>query len=103
MAKTHIDRNNPAFDFIKTAGREEPQQEEQQPIRKAPAKLKQSVQEQPADGYKLNPLYVEKKTKRVQLVLQPSLYDKVKAAADADGVSFNEYCHRLLEEATKGD
>ena len=57
--------------------------------------------EKAPEGYKLNPLYVETKSKRVQLVLQPSLYRKVKAAADAEGISFNEYCHRLLEEATR--
>ena len=53
------------------------------------------------EGYKLNPLYVEVKSKRVQLVLQPSVFAKAKAAADAEGISFNEYCHRLLEEATR--
>lgn len=57
--------------------------------------------EKAPEGYKLNPLYVETKSKRVQLVLQPSLYTKVKAAADAEGISFNEYCHRLLKEATR--
>lgn len=57
--------------------------------------------EKAPEGYKLNPLYVETKSKRVQLVLQPSLYTKVKTAADAEGISFNEYCHRLLEEATR--
>ena len=53
------------------------------------------------EGYKLNPMYIETKSKRVQLVLQPSLYARVKAAADAAGISFNEYCHRLLDEATR--
>ena len=67
---------------------------------KAPAAPKGNIEPAP-EGYKINPLYVEKKTKRVQLVLQPSLYEKVKAAADAAGSSFNDYCHRLLEEATR--
>lgn len=53
------------------------------------------------EGYKLNPLYVEVKSKRVQLVLQPSLYERVKAAAVKEGISFNEYCHRLLDDATR--
>ena len=59
--------------------------------------------EKPPEGYKLNPMYIEVKSKRVQLVLQPSLYTKVKAAADAAGISFNEFCHSLLEEATRED
>ena len=67
---------------------------------KAPAPVSKS-KEKPPEGYKLNPMYVEVKSKRVQLVLQPSLYAKVKAAADAAGVSFNEFCHSLLEEATR--
>ena len=57
--------------------------------------------EKAPEGYKLNPMYVETKSKRVQLVLQPSLYNRVKAAADAAGLSFNEYCHRLLDDATR--
>lgn len=57
----------------------------------------------PPEGYKLNPLYIETKSKRVQLVLQPSLYKRVKAAADKENLSFNEYCHRLLDEATKAN
>ena len=55
------------------------------------------------DGYKVNPEYIETKSKRLQLVVQPSLYDKVKARATAGGLSVNEYIHRVLEEATKGE
>lgn len=50
----------------------------------------------PPAGYKVNPMFIETKTKRVQLVLQPSLFVKVKAAADGAGLSFNEYVHRIL-------
>lgn len=53
------------------------------------------------DGYKLNPLFIEKRTKRLQLVLQPSLYDRIKKRAAAEGISLNEYCHRVLEEAVE--
>lgn len=53
------------------------------------------------DGYKINPMYIETKTKRVQLVMQPSLYEKAKAAADDKGLSFNSYVHQVLEEALK--
>lgn len=51
------------------------------------------------DGYKINPMYIEKKSKRIQLVMQPSLYERAKAAADSAGISFNEYVHRALEIA----
>lgn len=36
------------------------------------------------------------KTRRVQLIMQPELYEKAKAAAEKKGLSFNEYVHRVL-------
>ena len=53
---------------------------------------------QPPKGYKINPLYVEVKSRRIQLVLKPSLYERAKAKAAADGVSFNELVHLALEQ-----
>lgn len=50
------------------------------------------------EGYKLNPDCIEKKSRRVQLILQPSLFEKVTAKAKASGKSFNDYVHTLLEE-----
>ena len=54
------------------------------------------------DGYKVNPFYIEKRSKRLQLLIQPSLYDKIKAQADAEGCSVNDFIHRVLEDAVKG-
>lgn len=54
------------------------------------------------EGYKVNPLYIEKRSKRLQLLVQPSLYDKIKAQADAEGCSVNDFIHRVLEDAVKG-
>ncbi len=51
------------------------------------------------EGFKRNPEFIEKKTKRVQLVMQPSLYEKAKAAAEEQGISFNAYLHQVLENA----
>lgn len=73
---------NPAMQFISTPTEDE---------REAPA---------PApEGYKVNPLYIEKRSKRLQLLVQPSLYDKIKAQADAEGCSVNDFIHRVLEDA----
>lgn len=55
------------------------------------------------EGYKVNPLYIEKRSKRLQLLVQPSLYDKVKAQAETEGCSVNNYIHRVLEEALRGE
>lgn len=85
-------KDNPALQFISTPNDDENQDQETESI---PAKVPK--------GYKLNPLYIETKSRRLQLVLQPSLYDRVKAKAKANGLSVNEYCHQILDEATKGE
>lgn len=51
------------------------------------------------EGYKANPKYIETKSKRVQLLMQPSLYERVKMQADESGLSVNECIHALLDEA----
>ena len=53
------------------------------------------------EGYKVNPMYIEKKTRRLQMLMQPSLHAKVKKAADRQGVSVNDYIHKVLEEHLK--
>ena len=47
-------------------------------------------------GWKINREVVESKTKRVQLLMQPSLHAKVRKAAQDRGLSVNDYIHRLL-------
>ena len=77
MSKNY--KSNPALNFIS----------EQAPKDKAP------------EGMKLNPeyiaKYIEKRTRRVQIILQPSLYERAKEKAKSSGVSFNDYIHALLE------
>lgn len=53
------------------------------------------------EGYKANPLYVETKSRRLQLLVQPSLYERIKGRADAEGLSVNELVHTILEDATR--
>lgn len=53
------------------------------------------------EGMKVNPAYIEKRTQRLQLVLQPSLFARVKAAAQEQGVSVNDLVHTLLEANIK--
>lgn len=98
MAKKSF-KDNPATQFI-SAPSEELQQ---QPPENADSKLPSSEQhtEIPPRGYKHNPRFIETKSRRVQLVLQPSLYDKVKAKAQKSKISINEYIHQLLEADTK--
>ena len=53
------------------------------------------------EGMRMNPAYIEKyiekRTRRVQIIMQPSLYEKAKAKAEALDKSFNDYIHELLE------
>ena len=53
------------------------------------------------EGYKINPLYIEKRSRRLQLLIQPSLYKKLKARAIHEGKSVNDVLHNILEEALK--
>lgn len=86
-------KDNPTLQFISTPEEPEEQQEVIAPSR--------SQVEPPPEGYKINPLYVETKKRRLQLVLRPSLYDKIKSGASRQGISVNEYVHRILDKATQ--
>ena len=81
--KQNIESINPAMQFIDV------------PAPAAPA----AQQSEPPDGYKLNPIFIEKKIRRLQLLIQPSLYKKLKARADAGGQSVNDLVHTILDDA----
>lgn len=88
--KTFLE-DNPALRFIT-----EPAERESEPTTEAPTPGKAPK------GYKPNPAYIEVKSKRLQLLIQPSVYAKIKALADNSGTSVNEYIHKILEKETKG-
>lgn len=98
-------KDNPALMFIsgaEEAGKEQGEQAEQTKQAVAEVPLKAPTTKIPTGtGYKYNPLYVETKTKRLQLVLQPSVLERVKARAKESGLSVNEYCHQILDKATR--
>ena len=56
------------------------------------------VERQPAVPMKLNPLYIETKSRRLQLLVQPSLHRELKGRATAQGLSLNELIHTVLRE-----
>lgn len=47
---------------------------------------------------KLNPLYVETKSKRVNLLLQPTLYKALKTHAADQEISVNELINKTLKK-----
>lgn len=53
------------------------------------------------NGYKVNPLYIETKSKRLQLLVQPSLLEKLRSRAKAEGESVNNLIHSILEKGLK--
>lgn len=85
-------KDNPALRFISAAPAEEPAE---RPDPEAPPAR---PEDGPGEGYRANSLYVEKKTRRLQLVLRPSLYAQAKR--QAQGISLNEYVCRALERAS---
>lgn len=74
--KTFQKEINPALHFIDEQGKGE----EKRPLK----------EEAVPEGYKLNPQYVETKSKRVHLLLQPSVHSRIKALAEKDNISVNE-------------
>ena len=59
------------------------------------------IREVDSEGFRLNPMYIEKKSRRLQLLLKPSIYDAVKRRAEGEGVSVNDLINTILEDATK--
>lgn len=89
--KKDFTQNNPALAFMSTETQEEARQEAEG------NKIPQTIAPAP-EGYKINPLYVETKTRRVQLLLQPSLVERTKKLAKAKGLSMNETVAEALRE-----
>lgn len=97
MAKKNFKQNNPALTnpalaFISTPATEAEVQEEQ------PAQNAIKPTAKPPEGYKRNPEFIEVKSKRVQLLLQPSIVDAIKALAKEKGLSMNEAINEAIQE-----
>ena len=111
--------DNPALRFIDIPQEEEQEQEQEQEQETAPAPAEYEKPEKPEkpepperaqtapdelraavnvpEGYRLEKI-TERRTKRLQLVVEPSLHDRLKAAAKDAGVSVNEFAIRALNE-----
>lgn len=51
---------------------------------------------------KPNPLYLETRSKRLQLLMQPSLHQKLRDRAAEGGQSLNDLIHKVLEQWVEG-
>lgn len=83
--------NNPAMQFIT------PPQEQSEPA-KQDTKPQGRDQTEPQQITTQRFVYAEKKSQRVQLLMQPSIAQRAKAAADRLNISFNEYIYRAVLE-----
>lgn len=92
MPKKDFKGDNPALAFITVP--------EEEPTATAPtgAAPELPTTGKPPKGYKVNPLYVETKSRRVQLLMQPSIADRAKSYAAAQGLSMNELVTIALKE-----
>lgn len=93
MASRKKDFKDPTLNFfspetIEADGKEEPQEPH-------------TVPGDIPDEYRLNPMYIEKRTRRVQILLPPSVYKALKNEADEEGVSTNEIINRALKAYTE--
>lgn len=60
-------------------------------------RLQVSIPEEFRGQVYLNPQYIEKKTRRVQLVLRPSVYERIKTAAEEADTSVNDYIDAAMD------
>lgn len=90
---------DPTMQFITPPqDNEEPDPQTQQ---KKPRAKKTPTQKAPSKWSRDPSIEREKRTKRVQLVLPPSLFEAAKDLAEGEGISFNEFFIRSLESAVK--
>lgn len=111
MSKSFTDKmrskaaENPALMFISQA--EEPQAAPEETrvtrkrTRKAEASPLQAAPEIRAAATSGRPVPPRKeyKSRRLQLLIQPSLYEEIRDRAEAEGLSVNEEIHNLLRQA----
>lgn len=90
--KTFKDSINPAMNFISQESIDRAEGE-------IPATAGAKRPDKAPEGYKLNPLYIETKSKRLQLLIQPSLHEKLKRKAQAEGTSVNDLVNSILQDA----
>lgn len=93
--KSFRDDLNPAMNFIT------PDSKKKAENTSSEGKIKNitEIRNNAPEGYKVNPLYIETRSKRLQILIQPSIYEKIKSRADSEGVSVNEVINSIFIKA----
>ena len=99
MSRKSFTDANPAMAFISTAKEQEEFALIQPTKEELEAKLDPKPLNKVSNGVpmKKNPEYLETKSKRVQMLMQPSLYNSIKEEAEKEGISVNEMMHTILK------
>lgn len=87
MAQKKTFKDNPALQFISSPT--------------SSAEVKTAPEFDTGVPMKRNPLYIETRSKRLNLLIQPSLHAKLKDIAAQQEVSINELIHNVLEKYTE--
>ena len=97
---------NPALMFISQAEEPLSAPEPKQPRNKTNSKTGDSplqaapeIRATATSGQRTQPPRKEYKSRRLQLLIQPSLYEEIRDRAEAEGLSVNEEIHNLLRQA----
>lgn len=86
--KKTFKKDNPALSFMTPVEEEEATVDVVKPVKRSEA----------PEGYKVNPEFIETKSKRVQLLLQPSTVEAIKSLASKKGLSMNEAINEAIQE-----
>jgi predicted HicB family RNase H-like nuclease len=90
--------DNPAESYFSSVTEPTGQQEE---VQTATTQSKGTNTTGHITNYKEMLKQVEARSKRLQCLIQPSLYSKIKILADQDGISLNDLVHTTLETLAK--
>ncbi len=86
--KKTFKKDNPALSFMTPVEEEEATVDVVKPVKRSEA----------PEGYKVKPEFIETKSKRVQLLLQPSTVEAIKSLASKKGLSMNEAINEAIQE-----
>ena len=86
--KKTFKKDNPALSFMTPVEEEEATVDVVKPVKRSEA----------PEGYKVKPEFIETKSKRVQLLLQPSTVEAIKSRASKKGLSMNEAINEAIQE-----
>lgn len=94
-----LESSDPTLRFISTEAAPAPKKEK----RSAAAAENDALSEFQAkipEGYKI--VRAETRSKRMHIVVTPTIYEKIKSESNAIGLSQNEYINQILEKALFG-